>query len=320
MQLSKALEGYTITALAEGYSPLTIAAYCSAIGTMIGYLGDIDIYSVTKDNLRSFMKYLVTEYVPERRNNPENTEPLSTASHHRYWKAMRSFFKWAEKDLSTIRPDLTIKMPSWESKEIIPFNEEEIKSLLKGCEFAKVPAGKRKAYQFKRPNALRDKAIILTLLDTGIRVGELTRLRVGDVNLENGEVFIHPSHVKKTHSRTTYLGKVTRKAVWRYLVERGEIRRDELLFVTSSIKPLTRHRVLSILSRLGSSVGISNVHPHKFRHTFAIQYLRNGGEIFTLQRLLGHKRMDMVNRYLNIASSDVQSAHQKASPVDRWNL
>jgi integrase/recombinase XerD len=320
MQLSKAMEGYKIGALAEGYSQLTLITYQSALGTLIEYLGDKEIQEVTSDDLHNFMSFLVTDYKPERRNNPNNTDRLSSASHHRYWKAIRSFFKWAGTELAIDRPDLTLKMPAWESREIIPFTEDEIKSLLKSCEYAVVAAGKRKAYQIRKPNHLRDKAIILTLLDTGIRAGELTRLRVGDVNLENGEVYIHPFHVKKSHSRTTYLGKVARKVLWHYLVNREGVRSDEMLFVTLSNKPMTCQGVTNLFFRLGKSAGIKSVHPHRFRHTFAIQYIRNGGDIFTLKRLLGHKRFDMVNHYLNLSSTDTQNAHQKASPVDRWNL
>lgn len=320
MQFSKAIEGYVIASLAEGYSQLTLNAYRSALNTMQEYLGDKEVDEITTGDLRAFMNYLVTDYVPERRNNPENREPLSTASHHRYWKAMRSFYKWAERDLETGRPDLPIKMPNWESKEIIPFTEEEIKALIKHSEYTQVPAGKHRSYQFRRRNASRDKALILTLLDTGVRVGELTRLRVNDVNLENGEVFVRPFHVKKTHSRTTYLGKAARKAVWRYLVGRDNIRPEDPLFVTNEDRPMTRQRVLNLLSVMGKSIGIQKVHPHRFRHTMAIQYLRNGGDIFTLQRILGHKRLDMVNRYLYIVSADVKSAHLRASPADNWRL
>jgi integrase/recombinase XerD len=320
MHLSKALEGYKIGALAEGYSQLTIITYQSALSTMIEYLGDMELQSVTSDDLHRFMNFLVTDYVPERLNNPKNAGALSTASHHRYWKAIRSFFKWAARELGIQRPDLTLKMPAWESREVIPFTEDEIKTLLKRCEYVDVPVGKRHAYQFRRPQAIRDKSIILTLLDTGMRVGELTRLRICDVNLENGEVYIHPFHVKKSHSRTTYLGKAGRKTLWHYLVNREGVRSDDFLFVTTSNKPMTCQRVLNLLSQLGRSAGIRSVHPHRFRHTFAIQYLRNGGDIFTLKRILGHKRFEMVNHYLNISSTDAQNAHQKASPVDRWNL
>ncbi|RPI31499.1 MAG: hypothetical protein EHM70_11415, partial [Chloroflexota bacterium] len=108
MKLSQATEGYIISALGDGYSQLTLAAYRSALGTMREFLGDKEVKDITTADLRSFMNFLVTQYKPVRRNRPNNTEPLSSASHHRYWKAMRSFFKWADRDLQTGRPDLPI--------------------------------------------------------------------------------------------------------------------------------------------------------------------------------------------------------------------
>jgi len=75
-----------------------------------------------------------------------------------------------------------------------------------------------------------------------------------------------------------------------------------------------------LLTDLGRKAGIKNAHPHRLRHTFAVEYLRNDGDIFTLQMILGHTSLDMVRHYLQLAKSDTKNAHRRASPADKWKV
>ena len=125
---------------------------------------------------------------------------------------------------------------------------------------------------------------------------------------------------RKTHGRIVYLGKAARKAVWKYLAEREIKYHDDPLFLTDDDKPMTHGAIRLLLGRIGASAGVPKVHPHKFRHTFAVQFLRNGGNIYVLQRLLGHSSLEMVKRYLALVESDAAKAMQASSPADRWRL
>jgi site-specific recombinase XerD len=84
--------------------------------------------------------------------------------------------------------------------------------------------------------------------------------------------------------------------------------------------PLTSHRLTRLVRTIGERAGVEHVHPHRFRHTFAITFLRNGGNLFSLQELLGHTTLDMVRRYAHIAKVDVEAAHKTAGPVDNGRL
>lgn len=112
----------------------------------------------------------------------------------------------------------------------------------------------------------------------------------------------------------------TGQALWKYLGARKNSRPDEPIFLTKSDRPMTSTELAHGLQNIGNRTQVRDVHPHRFRHTFAINYLRNGGDAYTFQEILGHSTMEMVKIYLKLADTDLAASHRRASPVDRWML
>jgi integrase/recombinase XerD len=165
--------------------------------------------------------------------------------------------------------------------------------------------------------AERDKAILLSLVDTGCRASELLSINIADIDLVNGEIRI--LHGKGDKFRTVYLGKNSRRAVRRYLKTRSELFNHSPLWITNDGCRLAISGLREIIRRRARDANIDSPGIHDFRRCFAIEFLRNEGDIFTLQKILGHSSLEMVRRYLALARADCEIAHRKASPVDRWN-
>lgn len=321
MRLSHALDGFVLTRQADGYSSRTIEIYRWTLTKLIAHLGDPAVTAITTQDINSFFSWLHSDYVPIRGNG--DTSPLKPQSIQNAWVSVRSFFNWATAEsLIADRPDNEIKRPRFEQPTIHPFNSDDVRALLKAAVYtAPAETLRRQSFTMRRPTADRDVAMMLLLLDTGLRVGECARLQVGDVRLDNGEMLVkaHGSG-RKTKSRHVYLGKAGRRALWRYLSRRPDMTPSDPLLATESGRSMDRFSIRLILRRLGDKAGVRPCNPHRFRHTFAIQYIRNGGDVFTLQRLLGHATLEMVRRYVALADSDSASAHRAASPADRWHL
>jgi integrase/recombinase XerD len=319
MKLSKALEGYKLARLSEGYSQETISRYHYCLTQVFDFLGDKDIYQVSSDDLQHFFLWLRNEYMPNRPNG--DNSPLASASIYASWKAIRSFYNWGEQELKLARPDNKLKPPRYSSAVIQPYSQSEIKKLIKGCKFTKKAiTNSRKSYYQARATGPRNIAIVLTLLDTGLRASELSRLKHLDLDLRTGGIRVKPFGAGiKSSGREVFVGKSSRAAIWKYIALSSD-KDAQPLFQTIKQRSMNRHSLRSMLRRLGLRAGVNKTHAHRFRHTFAIQYLRNGGDVFSLQRLLGHSTLAMVNRYLAIARTDIAEAHKRASPVDGWNI
>ena len=320
MKLSEAICGYKITKIADGYSENTIKGYQTTFNQLLDFTGDPEISKITSEQLKNFMYFLRVEYKPRSNRADANTH-YKTTSLRNAWCAVRSLFRWCNVEIGLKRPDLDLVKPEVSYPEIIPFQEEEIRRLVKQCSKPIQSTRDGETYYRKSRSAYRDRALILLLLDTGVRVSECAQIRIEDINLDDGTIFIRPvNSSRKNKSRVARIGQASLKAVKKYIQSRGKVFKTDPLFLTIENRAMDRRCIRLALQNVAKLAGVANVYPHRFRHTFAIQYLRNGGDIFSLQYLMGHNDPTMTRHYLHLAQIDINNAHRLASPADRWNL
>jgi len=158
----------------------------------------------------------------------------------------------------------------------------------------------------------RDKAALLFLMDTGVRASEFVQLDLADCEYPSGAVTVRRG--KGAKPRTVFMGRKTLKVVRAYL----RLRDDECpaLWVTDEDTRITYSGLRSMVVRRAKRAGVKPPSLHSFRRFFALQCLRNGMDIFTLQKAMGHADLTVLRRYLAQTSEDVQAAHRIAGPVD----
>ena len=182
-----------------------------------------------------------------------------------------------------------------------PFSPDEIQRLLGSLDQTDLPG-------------CRNHALILFLLDTGVRVSECVSVRLEDVDWERRRVLV--CETKNKHDRWVGFGERTAQAMRDY-VERFRGDRSGELFLTSAGEPMASGNTVRVmLRRIAEQLGLEKVHPHRFRHTFATWAIQSGAREIDVQMLLGHSDLAMVQRYSRTYTSEqAVRAHARLSPV-----
>lgn len=172
MYLSAAISGFLLFKEAAGLRPNTLTLYRYHLSLLAGWLGDDPaIEAITTEHLTAFLAYMRLDYQPRRTNGDDG--PLASQSIYNIWTALKSFYKWLAATLDLPDAMADIPRPKARNVEQQPFTEEEVKRLF---EVAAPRKRKRATSNVRYINELRDQAILLTLLDTGLRAGELAAL------------------------------------------------------------------------------------------------------------------------------------------------
>ena len=301
---SKAIEGYLLNAQARRLSPHTIADYTNTFRKFQAHLDqDLPISQITKDHIRSFLA----------------VQTVSKKTLLNYHTGLSALWSWAFNEGFVIENIVQlVARPKPEKRSITPFSEADIRTMLSNLEISTTysrPGKRISAHSL--PNAERNRAILLLLLDTGIRASELCDLRHKDLDMKNARITVNG---KGSKQRILPFSPRTGQAIWRYVAIQISANPNDTLFQTIENQPMDRDRLYKIISKIGNRANIKDCHPHRFRHTFAILYLRNKGDPWSLQRMLGHATMEMVSNYLAIAQADMDASHRSASPVENLRL
>jgi len=315
MKLSQAIEGFFL----DNYhlSPHTVADYRNTFRKLTDYLSDPQLEEITPPTISEFLAEMRK---PQDVHGCVNrTKALSEKTLLNYHTALCSLWTWATQEgITDTHIMRSVSRPKPKKRAIIPLSKHDFAAMISACEEVEYRrAGK--AISRERSTAIRDKAIIRLLLDTGLRASELCKATVADLDLGNNRLKVLG---KGNKERVLAIGKRTVKSLWRYLTERGETVPSDPIFVQEDNEtPMNRGALYLLTTRLGKRAGVTGTtNPHRFRHTFAINCLRNGCDVYTLQAMLGHTTLDMVRTYLAIAQADIENAHRKVSPVDTWKV
>ncbi len=286
ISVSEAIKDFLMDKKLERKSPRTIEQYTVYLTRFDKLYPGRMIYEIEKPDIRgSLAQNLEKAYV-----------------NHANFRTLRAFFNWCEAERYLIQNPIShMKAPELPKKVIAIYTDADVKNMIN--------AQSRDSFL-----GLRNRALTWILYDTGIRLKELIGLTLKDVDLESGILKVAGKGDKERH---VPFGKNAGKALWQYLRTRRD--KYEEIWLTEEKRPLASRGVAEVFSRLGESLKLGKrCSPHTFRHTWAVNMLRNGCNIRDLQILGGWSSLDMVMRYTKaLNTEDAIKAHKRFSPGDR---
>lgn len=278
--LADALEIFLLDREAQNLAPLTLRTYRKRLGRFANNHEGCDVADITTMQIRQYQADLLRSMADV------------TAKNH--MTDVKTFFRFCVGErMIPESPAERVKLPRVAERLPKVLTTEQARQLYAACQTD------------------RDRAMLLALLDTGARAGEFCQLNVEDIDIGTGVVTIREG--KPRRGREAYLSPRTRKEVLRYL-KAESLTQGPLWRAERGGYRLSPAGLGQMLNRLGERAGV-HVTPHMLRKTFVTTLLRAGVDVYTLQRLSGHKSLEALRPYVAIANADAQAAHRRNSPV-----
>lgn len=203
-------------------------------------------------------------------------------------------------------PTFRITLPKYDKKNIEPYTDEELKKLLrkptlKTCSF----------------NDYRNWALINFILSTGLRLNSFINVKVKDIDFNNEVVFVNVTKNRKP--LIIPLNKIIIKVLKEYLRIRQPETEEDYLFCNSYGEKLNKTTINQSLRSYNKKRGVNKNGIHRYRHTFAKKWITNGGNVVTLQKILGHSNLQITQNYINLLVQDLKEEMDKYNILDEFN-
>ncbi|WP_338447761.1 tyrosine-type recombinase/integrase [Niallia oryzisoli] len=278
----------------EALAPRTINDYYTNFEYFKEFIGeDLSSDDITVDVFRDFIGYMLHE------------KELSPVTANVRIRTIRAFIRFCF-------AEGYIEDPIHEKFKPVKTPEDTLESLTPG-EIKELFA----VIDDELYTGFRDKVIIFILLDTLVRISELIAIKRCNVDLKGGFIQLEAGDTKTRKARTVPLSTKTIKLLSEYIKETEDFG-NEYLILTYDGRQINDSTIRDNLRDYGKKAGIINkrVSPHTFRHTGALFYIMNGGDPFSLQKILGHSHMNMVRKYIQMTDTDVKRQHNVFSPIN----
>ncbi|MCM3705836.1 MULTISPECIES: tyrosine-type recombinase/integrase [Cytobacillus] len=309
--IEEALEIFVRAKEAEGVRPGTINNYRSVIRYLSEWLPADIVYvnDINADTIRNYINYLRTERTPyaEDTQRKRTYKKLSVNTINIRIRTLRTMFRFLfNEGIIAFNPMENITQVRDDERQEVPgLTDEEVDRILN-------------SYDDKQFAQWRDKTLILLLLDTGLRIGEALSLTTEQIDFRQLTLYVPSQIAKNRKQREIPLSREVAKRL-RQLADETEqyFGDDSQLFMNAFGDDFTDDAFRRRLNRLKRKINIDRLHPHMFRHTFARNYILNGGDLFTLQRILDHAEIQTTRKYVQMDSEHIRQQHNKFSPVRR---
>jgi integrase/recombinase XerC/integrase/recombinase XerD len=271
----------------RGCTQKTVVDYKLFLDMFVSYckgVGVIDCSLLGVNTVNGYQLYLL-----RKKNGNNGVSGLSRSTVRTYVRHVKVFLSYCfDNGLITTDISSSIRLPRPDKTVIEILSDNDIKMIMENLDRGNV-------------FDLRNRIIILLMLDCGLRMMEVAGLRRGDVHMSEGYLTVLG---KGNKSRVVPMGNKVKNLLADYMdLPSWRMSEHDCFLLHKSGRPITGSVIKSLCYRLKRSTGIKRLHPHLFRHTFATNYLLGGfGDIYELSRILGHSEVGTTERYLHIAS------------------